>query len=200
MDGRKDKGDINVARLRARIVWSLAKARFLRGATTATFKRSDVAKMLEIDLDREAEDPFGGIDAVVMLLPEDGRPAWDGDDLTISDPDKYRNAPDEDEVIQVLEYWRVKTGRSERTDFSATRKGVIRARLRDGYSVEQLFRAVDALMRSSFHVDGGYTDATHAFRADRLERWLTAASDSTADEIDRVADATIQRRRRRNAG
>lgn len=192
-------GGVNVARLRARVLWLAAKARFAKGATTARFKRSDLARMLELDLSLPDEaDPFGGVDAVVMALPEDGSPTWDGDEFTLTDPDKRRAAPDEAAVIAVLDYWRERTGRTDRTEYTAARMGIVRARLREGYTTDQLRRAVDALVASSFHTEGGFTDTSHAFKTERLERWLSTASrpDPATSEVERVANETLRRRRR----
>lgn len=191
---RTDETLVNVARLRARVVWLAAKIRFSKGAKTVRFRRSDLARMIEIEFDRP--DPFGGIEAVLAALPEDGRPVWDGDEFQLSDPESRRSAPDEDEVLQVLHYWRDKTGRPERTEFTTARLGIVRARLRDGYSVDQLKKAVDGLMLSEWHVEGRYTDTSHAFKVERLERWLSAPKDEKADEVERVALQTIARRRR----
>lgn len=191
---RTDETLVNVARLRARVVWLAAKIRFSKGAKTVRFRRSDLSRMIEIEFDRL--DPFGGMEAVIAALPEDGQPTWNGDEFQLSDPESRRASPDESEVLLVLEYWRTKTGRPERTEYTSARLGIVRARLRDGYSVDQLKKAVDGLMLSDWHVQGRYTDTSHAFKVERLERWLSAPEDGTSDEVERVALQTLARRRR----
>lgn len=191
---RTDETLVNVARLRARVVWLAAKIRFSKGAKTVRFRRSDLSRMIEIEFDRL--DPFGGIEAMIAALPEDGKPTWDGDEFQLSDPESRRASPDESEVLIVLDYWRTKTGRPERTEYTSARLGIVRARLRDGYSVDQLKKAVDGLILSDWHVAGRYTDTSHAFKVERLERWLSAPEDGTNDEVERVALQTIARRRR----
>lgn len=191
---RTDEITVNVARLRARVVWLAAKIRFAKGARTVRFRRSDLSRMIEIVFDQP--DPFGGIEAMIAALPEDGQPTWDGDEFQLSDPESRRATPDEAEVLIVLEYWRTKTGRPERTEYTSARLGIVRARIRDGYSVEQLKKAVDGLMSSDWHVQGRYTDTSHAFKTERLERWLSAPDDGANEEVERVALQTIARRRR----
>jgi hypothetical protein len=194
-EGKGKKVVVDVALLRARIIWLSAKVRFGKGANQATFKRSAVEKLLSLDLANDDRDPHGGLDAVLAVLPTEAAPLWDGDQLVVCDPDRRRRTVKEEAVKIVLDYWRDTTGRTARTEYTAARTGSVRSRLRAGYTVAQLCRAVDAMMLSSFHVEKGYTDVAHAFRPDRLERWLTSATDSASEEVERVAGETMRRRR-----
>jgi len=191
--------DVDVARLRARILWLSAKERFKQGANTVRFKRTDVARMLEIDLALpDHMEAFGGMSAVLATLPEDGRPKWDGNEFVFTDPVINREIPEESEVQEALNYWRKKTRRTQAVDYTASRTAIARARLREGYTVAQLKLAVDRMMESEFHINGGYTDTSHCWKQERIERWLSekpVVKESPVNEIERVARETIRRRK-----
>src|SRR3990172_5659637 len=66
-----------------------------------------------------------------------------------------------DRASRVFDYWRERIpetiGRS-RMKFGGKRRSSVIARLRDGYTVEELERAVDGCFRSKFHTNGGHLD------------------------------------------
>lgn len=62
-------------------------------------------------------------------------------------------------VKQIFDYWVQKSGRDPaRTLLTEKRKTKIRARLKDGYTVERIQRAIDGCLASDFHVRNGHTD------------------------------------------
>jgi hypothetical protein len=196
--------DVNVARLRARVLWLSAQDRFRKGASTVHFKRNDIMRMLEIDLSLPDElEAFGGMSEVIGNLPDDGNPKWDGVEFVFTDPVKNREKPETGEIVKALDYWREKTGRTKAVEYTHARVAIVRARLRDGYTMKQLQIAVDRMMESEFHTNGGFTDCVHCWKTERIERWLahTAARPTTkheiepAKEIERVARETIRRRK-----
>lgn len=196
--------DVNVARLRARILWLSAKDRFKNGASTVRYKRTDISRMLEIDLSLPDElEAFGGMSQVISNLPEDGNPKWDGVEFVFTDPVKNRETPEESEIVKALNYWRDKTGRNKSIEYTHSRMVLARSRIREGYTLAQLRVAVDRMMESEFHTNRGYTDCVHCWKSERIERWLahTAARQSykaaeiePEKEIERVTRETIRRR------
>jgi hypothetical protein len=189
MDGRT-----TVAKLRARVLWLAAKNRWLRGSK-ARIKRTDLLAWCELPDTATMDDEHGGFQAVLALLPADARPAWDGNVLTLHDPDNARAAVDPEQVATAVEYWRARTGRHPATQLTPARLEVARARLAEGWTLEQLQVAVDRMMQSEFHVQGRYTEVYHAWRVDRLERWLAAPDTSPGTEAERVLAETIKRRK-----
>ena len=60
---------------------------------------------------------------------------------------------DSSQVREVFDHWVSKLGKDpQRTKLTADRRRKVQARLRDGYGVERLKRAVDGLASSSFHL------------------------------------------------
>jgi len=195
--------DVNVARLRARILWLSAKDRFKNGANTVRFRRNDIARMLEIDLSLPDElEAFGGMSEVISNLPDDGNPKWDGLEFVFTDPVKNRDNPEVSEVMKALDYWREKTGRNKSVEYTHARVALARSRIKEGYTIQQLQIAVDRMMESEFHTNGGFTDCVYCWKSERLERWLahTVARQfkkpemEPDKEIERVTRETIRRR------
>jgi hypothetical protein len=62
---------------------------------------------------------------------------------------------------RVFEYWRARTGRSEATKYTSSRKGRIVARLREGYPEETLTAAVDGILKSAWHIGDNPTGRTY---------------------------------------
>lgn len=187
---------VNVAKIRARVMWLAAQLRFYKGATTATFTADDVSRMTDIIPVNNEHDPYGGIQAVLEMLPADSAPSWDGERFMITDPNKRRASPTELMITEVLDYWRDATSRSIRTEYTSARSSIVRARLREGYTVAQLKKAVTAMMASSFHTEHGYTDTSHAFKTERLERWLSTPQDQNMAEVEKSIMDTMARRKR----
>lgn len=89
-----------------------------------------------------------------------------------------------DGVIDVFEYWRERTGRGQSSKLTSDRETKIRARICEGYTVEQCKQAIDGCMSSPFHTgqnDTGtvYTDITLIFRGGaKLEEFAAMATKS----------------------
>jgi len=84
----------------------------------------------------------------------------------LAEPSPLPHAPPDDEtpatgaqsVAEVLEHWASKLYPTRKPKFDRNRKGKVRARLAEGWSVEDLKRAVDGCASSKWHVDGGHKD------------------------------------------
>ncbi len=201
----------NVARLRARIVWLSAKTRFIRGATCAQFTAKQLASMLDLPSVDSAPDEYSaGMADTIAYIPADSEPRIDAKGgLSLDNPDRRHAAPDAEHVAEVVDYWIEQTGRTKRSK-TQKRLGVIRARLKDGWSVAQLKQAVDACLQSDWHTGDNprgvvYTDTSHIFTVERLEKWLSqrprsggqnAALKNAMDETERRRQLRLRRRRR----
>jgi hypothetical protein len=191
----------NIERLRARVVWLAAKNRFIRGATVAKFTRSQLDSMLDIE---GADDALEVLARVVEQIPANADPSLGPDgDLTLHNPERRSVAPDAEDVDRVAQHWMLSTGRTAKS-LTERRLGLIRARLRDGWSVEQLEQAVDACLKSDWHTGSNpnglvYTDTAHIFTVERLEQWLShePQRDSRGDAVDKAMAETVRRRRRK---
>jgi len=185
----------SVIRLRARILYLAARLRFARGINQARFDRSDLSAMLEMDIGSDSEND-SKLREILQLIPQECNPVWNGAELIITDPSGFSKNGADNAVAEVLDYWRKRTGRTARTVYTSTRISVVRARLKEGYTVTQLKYAVDSMMKSNFHTENGYTDAEHAFKTERLERWLASKQTETdsVSEIERITMETIRRR------
>jgi hypothetical protein len=89
----------------------------------------------------------------------------DSDEGVGEGADDARDGGPTEVVRQVFEYWRRKReaalsldGGGPRMKLSAKRSSRINARLREGYTPEQLMRAVDGCLASPRNVEGGHTD------------------------------------------
>ena len=92
---------------------------------------------------------------------------------------KARRKPDPHaaDIKTIFDHWRSATGRS-RAKLNDTHKGHIRARLREGYTVDELIRATDSCVADPWHQgenDRGtpYLDIKHIYGSqERTERHL----------------------------
>jgi hypothetical protein len=81
-------------------------------------------------------------------------------------------------VADVFEYWRNAMNKTNGAKLTAGRRDKIKARLKDGYTYEQMTRAIDGCLNSPFHMgdnDSGaqYNDITLIFRSgDKLEQFM----------------------------
>src|SRR5262245_32730207 len=100
-----------------------------------------------------------------------------------------------DPFDELFDYWRDRLNHP-RAKPTEDRKRKVRARLREGYSVEDLARAIDGCARSTWHTSRGFTDLTlicrDATHVDRFASW----SDSGApiDERERFDRAWAELR------
>lgn len=105
--------------------------------------------------------------------------AIEGDELSRCDA---AEPIDDSREKRVFAHWQSRMGKPN-AKFTTGRREKIRARLRDGYTVEQLERAVDACAASDFHMgqnDSGtaYNDLTQILRnGEKLEQFLEQRND-----------------------
>ena len=57
-----------------------------------------------------------------------------------------------DSALEVFEYWKMVMNKKGRCMFSAKRAGKIKARLKDGYTIDEIKDAIDGCSKSSFHM------------------------------------------------
>lgn len=58
----------------------------------------------------------------------------------------------------VFDFWKKTFDKSDRTLLKGKRESVIRARLRDGYSVDEIKQAIVNLSNSQYHIENGHVD------------------------------------------
>jgi uncharacterized phage protein (TIGR02220 family) len=183
----------NMDRLRARVLWLLAKAQMKEGVTEARIPNLVLMNSLEL------ADTSSGLDAVLAYLPDGVSVERDKESVVL------RVALNRDAVLEVANYWRDRTGRDRRTEFTAKRLTLIRSRLRSGRTVEELKRAVDACMNSAWHKGDNpqgvaYTDCDHIFQPEKLDRWLSQKPAPASGPTQAQDDATTQTILRRQSG
>lgn len=99
-----------------------------------------------------------------------------------------RLASEGQQVAAVFTYWRERreemlgVGDGPVARMTDKRAGKIRARLKEGYTVEQLKQAVDGLLGSAWHVQRGFNDLEMACRdqehVDRFRTWAKGDGDA----------------------
>jgi uncharacterized phage protein (TIGR02220 family) len=73
---------------------------------------------------------------------------------------------------EIFEHWRAAFGMNGRARFTDGRKRAVRARLNEGYSVDDLKAAIDGCARSKFHRQNGHIDLTLICRnGEKVERF-----------------------------
>jgi uncharacterized phage protein (TIGR02220 family) len=179
----------NVDRIRARVIWLLARLRTNGAGVDASVSIREALAACECESVDELR-------SVVENLPQGVVCEIGSASLRLSGADR---ADLEADTKAVAEYWRQATGRDRRTELTTKRLSLIRARLRAGRTVDELRRAVDACMASDWHTGANpngqrYTDCEHIFAAERLDRWLSPASTIQASTADVALAETLQRR------
>ena len=99
-----------------------------------------------------------------------------------------RIASEGQQVAEVFTYWRERreevlgVGDGPVARMTDKRAGKIRARLKEGYTVEQLKQAVDGLLGSAWHMQRGFNDLEMACRdqehVDRFRTWAKGDGDA----------------------
>ncbi|WP_165365557.1 hypothetical protein, partial [Acinetobacter baumannii] len=64
------------------------------------------------------------------------------------------------EIQEVFEFWKVTFNKNNRTVLDNPRKSKIQARLKEGYTVEDIKTAIVGCSKSQFHIEGNHTDLT----------------------------------------
>lgn len=181
--------DPRTNRIRARLLWLMAKSALTDDGATATLSVKSVYAALELGNDGELQE-------VARCLPSGISVESEAAHLTV------RFALDRDDVMEVALFWRSKTGRDKRTHFTTKRLSLIRARLRDGWTVEDCKKAIEACSHSEWHNgknENGvrYNDVSHIFSPERFERWISVKRMQPDND---AADPTEQTIRRRSQG
>jgi uncharacterized phage protein (TIGR02220 family) len=191
-----DKQPANIDRIRARLLWTLAKLKNGSGMLNVYLSRTEVLSALELE-------SLSELAGVLRFIPSGTSFQTDLEGVRICA--EQLQADLEGSVLAVAAYWKQVTKRDNRTELSAKRLSLIRARLRSGRTVEELHKAVDACAASAWHNGENpngvrYNDCEHIFSPERLERWLSSSpSTSTRLDAPQIEDSatreTLLRRR-----
>lgn len=74
-------------------------------------------------------------------------------------------------IQEVYEYYMTRFKKDNRYELNQKRKTCIKARLDEGYTVQELKARIDFIKKSDFHAQGGYTDlAEHVFNKTKFQR------------------------------
>ncbi|RDF35593.1 hypothetical protein DWA26_20075, partial [Acinetobacter baumannii] len=77
------------------------------------------------------------------------------------------------EIQEVFEFWKVTFNKRNTTVLDNKRKTKIQARLKEGYTVQDLKQAILGCSKSEYHIQGGYTDIELICReASKLDRFI----------------------------
>ncbi|HEJ0080868.1 YdaU family protein [Acinetobacter baumannii] len=91
------------------------------------------------------------------------------------------------EIQEVFEFWKVTFNKNDRTVLSNDRKNKIKARLKEGYTSQDLKQAVIGCSKSSFHIEKNFTDIELICRsAKHVDQFLDIANSS------QVSDENVQ--------
>ncbi|HGH3665804.1 TPA: YdaU family protein [Acinetobacter baumannii] len=81
------------------------------------------------------------------------------------------------EIQEVFEFWKVTFNKNNRTVLDNPRKSKIQARLKEGYTVEDIKTAIVGCSKSQFHIEGNHTDLTLICRdATKLDHFLAMSN------------------------
>lgn len=81
------------------------------------------------------------------------------------------------EIQEVFEFWKVTFNKNNRTILDNQRKSKIQARLKEGYTVEDIKTAIVGCSKSQFHIEGNHTDLTLICRdATKLDHFLAMSN------------------------
>ncbi|WP_407485039.1 YdaU family protein [Acinetobacter baumannii] len=81
------------------------------------------------------------------------------------------------EIQEVFEFWKVTFNKNNRTVLDNQRKSKIQARLKEGYTVEDIKTAIVGCSKSQFHIEGNHTDLTLICRdATKLDHFLAMSN------------------------
>lgn len=77
------------------------------------------------------------------------------------------------EIQEIFEFWKTTFNKNNRTLLDDPRKKKVLARLKQGYSVEDIKRAIVGYSKSQFHIEGNHTDLSLICRdSAHLEKFL----------------------------
>lgn len=104
-------------------------------------------------------------------------------------------------VAKIFDHWRQKTSRTHMTKLSDQRASLIRKRLREGYTPDQLMLAIEGILLSPYHCGDNkhgtkYLELSNAIGSpERVEKWIAMMDQS---DIAAIAERATLRRRNRN--
>nr|EKV5742024.1 hypothetical protein [Acinetobacter baumannii] len=83
------------------------------------------------------------------------------------------------EIQEIFDFWKVTFNKNDRTVLSNDRKNKIKARLKEGYTSQDLKQAVIGCSKSSFHIEKNFTDIELICRsAKHVDQFLVNAGSS----------------------
>lgn len=89
------------------------------------------------------------------------------------EPEPAKNQHFKKEIQEIFEFWKTTFGKSNQTVLDSKRKGKIHARLKEGYSVDQIKQAIIGCSKSTYNVENKYTDIELICReAGKLDRFI----------------------------
>ncbi|EPQ5081235.1 YdaU family protein [Acinetobacter baumannii] len=81
------------------------------------------------------------------------------------------------EIQEIFDFWKVTFNKNDRTVLDNPRKSKIQARLKEGYTVEDIKTAIVGCSKSQFHIEGNHTDLTLICRnATKLDHFLAMSN------------------------
>lgn len=182
-----------ITTLRARVLYYYAAAAFARGQLATSLSPPSLATLLELDDEPSADDETFA--EIIDVLDGKLDVRWSAGRLELRQPvSAIDSAAD---VARVIDHWRDVTGQRRAKDTPARRR-VVAARLREGYTVDQLCAAASALAESDWHRGENpnrvrYLDVSHFARsAEIVDRWLSRTPEAVASAED---DAVSRARR-----
>ena len=109
------------------------------------------------------------------------RPANDQPTTTNNNYNNYKNEKNKD-ILEFLDYFNLKA--NKKLTLTEDRKNIIKKRLSDGYSFEQLKKAVDNFIQDDWpdrykHIDIIYCIGKQRGKPDNLEKWLNQSTKHT---------------------
>lgn len=122
-----------------------------------------------VDVLTEVAEGSTNTESVALRLEELAREVREGspqlalktaEGAPVSPPARSRT----DDIREVFDYWREQTDHP-RARLLRERVQKIRARLREGFTVDELKRAIDGALLSEHHTEGGYLDIVTLFKA-----------------------------------
>ncbi|MBF6731338.1 DUF1376 domain-containing protein [Acinetobacter baumannii] len=93
------------------------------------------------------------------------------------------------EIQEVFEFWKVTFNKNNRTVLDNQRKSKIQARLKEGYTVEDIKTAIVGCSKSQFHIEGNHTDLTLICRdATKLDHFLAMSNPAQVIACPQIED------------
>lgn len=136
---------IKLRRVRARLLYFYGHYA-LKNRYRVTLGTSSLCKLLEIP----EEHIHSEILHVVKEMKDGVKATWKNSRLTLEYKPAGSPPIDERHVMQVFQHWQNRLGK-DKHKLTGKRKKAIIARLREGYSVQDLRRAIDGMSCDSFH-------------------------------------------------